>query len=303
MGMRAFAEWVSSRRHRSVLTAALLGLLSPLVGLLAPLAVPSAGVVVLAGLRHGAREALLVLVAATLLLMLAWQLLGGGTSAAIALSAGLWLPAIGLTELLRRSGSLSLCLQASVLGVSALAIALFVAGDPVDAMQALLDAMRGELERAFQAPVNAEMMARLARAFTAAAFGGTLVTLATSVLLGRWWETLASGREGFAAEFRQLRMGRVLAVILAAAWLAYMLTHTALLESLVCILGVGFVFQGLAVLHTAAAAQGLHVGWMIALYVSLFATALYAGIVIAVVGWFDSWLDLRGRLRRRQEPQ
>src|SRR6476620_1055286 len=46
MSMRAFAEWVSSRRHRSVLTAALLGLLSPLVGLLAPLAVPSAGVVV-----------------------------------------------------------------------------------------------------------------------------------------------------------------------------------------------------------------------------------------------------------------
>src|SRR5215470_13710821 len=99
MGMRAFAEWVSSRRHRSVLTAAVLGLLSPLVGMLAPLAVPSAGVVVLAGLRHGAREALLVLVAATLLLMLAWRALGFGGSVALAISVGLWLPALGMTEL------------------------------------------------------------------------------------------------------------------------------------------------------------------------------------------------------------
>jgi len=63
------------------------------------------------------------------------------------------------------------------------------------------------------------------------------------------------------------------------------------------------VFQGLAVLHTAAAAQGLHIGWLVALYVALFATAFYAGIVIALVGWFDVWLDLRGRLQRRPQAR
>src|SRR6185436_5967740 len=110
--MHAFAEWVSSRRHRSVAIAALLGLLSPLVGLLAPLAVPSAGVVVLANLRHGAREAFLVVASATLLLVLARMLVGGGPAVAFAVCAGLWLPALGIGELLRRSSSLSLCLQA-----------------------------------------------------------------------------------------------------------------------------------------------------------------------------------------------
>ena len=129
--MRAFAEWVSSSRHRSVAITVLLGLLSPLLGLLAPLAVvPSAGVVVLADLRHGALEALIVLVLATLLLVIARMVLGGGAALALALalavSVGLWLPVLGIGELLRRSNSLSLCLQATVVGVSALVIALFV---------------------------------------------------------------------------------------------------------------------------------------------------------------------------------
>lgn len=296
--MRAFAEWVSSRRYRSVLTAAVLGLLSPLVGLLAPLAVPSAGVVVLAGLRHGAREALLVLVLATVLLMLAWRALGGGATLALGLSMGLWLPALGVGELLRRSGSLSLCLQTAVIGVSLLAIVMFAAGDPIGEMQTLLDTMRAELQRAFQKDLSAELLTNLARGFTAAAFGGTLVTIATSVLLGRWWQTLL-GSGGFAAEFRQLHMSRVLALAFTLVLIAYLLTHMVALESLLCILGVGFVFQGLAVLHAVAASQGLNVGWLIALYVALFATALYAGIVIGLVGWLDAWVDVRSRMQRR----
>src|SRR6188474_893584 len=142
--MRAFAEWVSSRRHRSVLAAALFGLLSPLIGLFAPLAVPSAGVIVLAGLRHGAREALFVLVSATLMLVLVRTLVGGGATLALALSFGLWLPAVGLAELLRRSQSLSLCLQTAVLGVGVLAVALFAAGDPLGETRTLLESMRAE---------------------------------------------------------------------------------------------------------------------------------------------------------------
>jgi hypothetical protein len=150
--MHAFAEWVSSRRHRSVAIAALLGLLSPLVGLLAPLAIPSAGVVVLADLRHGAREAFLVLASATLLLTLARTLLGGGSAIALGVSLALWLPALGVSELLRRSGSLSLCLQATVLGVCALAAALFIAGDPVGETR---DAAGDDEERAGDCPPEA----------------------------------------------------------------------------------------------------------------------------------------------------
>ena len=302
--MRAFAEWVSSRRHRSVLTAAVLGLLSPLVGLLAPLAVPSAGVVVLMDLRHGGREALLVLVMATVLLTLALSALGGGTTLALSLSMGLWLPALGVGELLRRSGSLSLCLQTAVIAVSLLAIVMFAAGDPIGEMHKLLDTMRAELQRAFQKEVSAELMTNIARAFTAAAFGGTLVTISTSVLLGRWWQTLLGGG-GFAEEFRQLHMSRVLALALTFVLIVYLLTHMVALESVLCVLSVGFVFQGLAVLHAAAAAQGLNVGWLIALYVVLFATvlyaatAVYAGIVIGLVGWLDAWVDVRSRMQPR----
>ena len=108
------------------------------------------------------------------------------------------------------------------------------------------------------------------------AFAGTFVTLAASVLLGRWWESMLRGG-GFAAEFRELRMGRVLAVALAAVLGVYLLTHAVVLESVICVLVAGFVLQGLAVLHTAAAAQGTHVGWLVALYVALFATALLCG--------------------------
>jgi hypothetical protein len=299
--MRAFAEWVSSRRHRSVAIAALLGLVSPL-GLLAPLAIPSAGVVVLADLRHGVREAFLVLASATLLLVLARMLLGGESAIAMGVSLALWLPALGVGELLRRSNSLSLCVQATVLGVCALAAALFVAGDPVGETRTLLETIRGDLEVALQKPVTAEMLTAFARGFTAAAFAGTFVTLTASVLLGRWWDSLLRAAS-FGAEFRQLRMGRVLALAFAVSLGFYALTHAVMLESVICIVGAGFVFQGLAVLHTAAAAQGLNVGWLVALYLALFATAFYAGIVIALVGWLDVWLDLRGRLQRRPQAR
>jgi hypothetical protein len=255
---------------------------------------------VLAGLRQGPREALLVLVSATLLLMLARALTGSNAMLAVALSAGLWLPALVLTELLRRSRSLSLCLQAAVVGVAALALALFVSGDPVGQTRTLLESMRPQLERAFQVDLDAQTLARVAHGFTAALFGGTLLTLAAGVLLGRWWESLLAGPGGFAAEFRQLRMGRLLAILSAVLLLLYLLTRAAALESVLCVLGIGFALQGLAVLHSAAAAQGLHVGWLIALYVALFATALYAAAVIALVGWLDAWVDLRARLRRRE---
>jgi hypothetical protein len=299
--MRAFAQWVSDRRHRSVLAAALLGLLSPLVGLFAPLAVPSAAVIVLADLRYGAREALLIAVSATLVLAGARTLLGGGAAIALALSVGLWLPALGVAELLRRSQSLSLCLQTSVLGVGALVLTLFAVGDPVGQIRALLESMRGELEASFQMQLSTDMLTSLAQGFTAAAFGGTLLTIVASLLLGRWWEQLCRGEGRFGAEFRGLCMGRVLAVAAALLIVAYLLTRTVVLESLLCVLGVGFVLQGLAVLHSAAVAQDLHVGWLAALYVALFATAFYAAVVIGLVGWLDTWFDLRGRLQRRVE--
>jgi hypothetical protein len=299
--MRAFAEWVSSRPHRSILVAALLGILSPLLELFAPLLIPSAAIVVLNGLRHGLREALFVLGSAALLVVIARVLMGTGAAVALALMVGLWLPAAGMAELLRRSRSLSLCLQAAVLGVGALALLFFATGDPVARMQEVLATMRGELERALQTQMTADTMLNLARAFTAAAFGGTVITLTSSLLLGRWWETLVGAPGTFAAEFRQLRMGMVLAAAFALIVVAQLVTKAVVLNALVCVLGVGFVFQGLAVLHAVAAAQGLSAGWIVALYVALFATAFYAAVIIGLVGWLDSWVDLRRRLQGTQK--
>jgi hypothetical protein len=317
--MRAFAEWVSSRAYRSILVAALLGLLSAPLPLSAPLAIPSAGVVVLRGLRYGVRDALFVLASAATLVAIAnaisgsdatialvlvvgpWLPGAGGTSA-LTLVVGLWVAAAGTTELLRRSHSLSLCLQVAVLGIAALALLRFGNGDPVSQVQALLETMRADLEGVLQGPVSAETMAELARGLTAVSFGGAVVTLATSLLLGYWWETLVGDAPGtFAAQFRTLRMGRVLAVAFAAAVLAQGLTSAVIPDSLVCVLGVGFVLQGLAVLHTVAAAQGLSAGWIVALYVALFATMFYAATIIGLVGWLDTWLDLRRRLQGRRQ--
>jgi hypothetical protein len=52
-------------------------------------------------------------------------------------------------------------------------------------------------------------------------------------------------------------------------------------------------------MHAAAFAQGLHFGWLVALYAALVATAFYAVVVVALVGWLDSWLDLRSRMKPR----
>jgi hypothetical protein len=289
--VRAFAEWVSSRRYRGALVATVFGLF-------APLAVPSAGVIVLAALRHGAREALLVLVAATFFLALARTLTGLDARAAIAFSAGLWLPAVGVAHLLRRSGSLSLCLQVTVVGAGALALFVYAAGDPVGQVQTFIGPIKADLEQALGTPLEGEALTALSRAFTALLFGATVATLTCGLLLGRWWERLL-GSGGFGAEFRTLRMGRVLALAGAVVLAAYVAARAPVLESLLCVIGAGFVFQGLAVMHAAAFAQGLHVGWLVALYAALIITAFYAAAVVAAVGWLDTWFDLRARLNAR----
>jgi hypothetical protein len=290
---------VSGRADRSILIAALLGLLSAPFALFAPLAIPSAGVVVLSGLRYGLREALFVVASAALIVGIGHMLSGAGAAIALILVIGLWLPGAGMAELLRRSRSLSLCLQVAVVGVAVLALLRFATGDPVAQMQSLLETRRLELEGALQAQINTETMADLSRALTAVAFGGAVVTLMVSLFLGRWWETLVGAPGTFAAEFRRLRMGIVLAIAFAVAVVAQVLTKGVVFDSLVCVLGVGFVFQGLAVLHAVAVAQGLSGGWIIALYLALIVTAFYAATIIGLVGWADTWLDLRQRLQGR----
>jgi hypothetical protein len=293
--MRAFAEWLSSRRYRSALVATLCGLL-PL------LSIPSAAVIVLAGLRHGAREALIVLASATLFLMFARALTGGAPMTAVVWSAGIWLPVVGLAELLRRSRSLSLCLQVAVVGLVALALFLYGAGEPVEQVRVALEAARAELGQMLGMELNAQQIAELAATFAAALFGGTLVTLMAGVFLGRWWASLLA-QGSFAAEFRQLRMGRVLALAAAGAIVLYAFMRAPALLSVLFIIGAGFLLQGLAVLHAAAATQGLHRAWLVVVYVALLFTAPYAGPVIALVGWLDSWVDLRARMTKGRAPR
>jgi hypothetical protein len=53
---------------------------------------------------------------------------------------------------------------------------------------------------------------------------------------------------------------------------------------------------GLALVHALIAKKGMHVGWLVALYVFMFFIPPHAMVALASAGFADSWLNFRGRL-------
>ena len=61
--------------------------------------------------------------------------------------------------------------------------------------------------------------------------------------------------------------------------------------------GIGFMLQGLAVVHSLRSRSGVHQVWLVVLYVLLFIAMVHTALALAAVGLADVWLDFRARFR------
>jgi len=129
------------------------------------------------------------------------------------------------------------------------------------------------------------------------------------LLLGRHWQSLIEHSGSYATEWRSLRLGKSFAVaalgLAAFAWWS----GSAGAGSVWAVAGfngllpvaAALALQGAAVAHGLAALAGKGGSWWLVSFYALWALMLpYAWMASALMGWVDSWLDLRARARRRE---
>lgn len=287
--MKAFIDWVLAQRVRPILLAVVAApLLQPVAAAL--IAVETArrdfagGVICALGVLAG------LLAIATLA--------GADTSLFAAIGVVCAVSGVGVGMLIRRAGNLVLAYQAAVLVAMVLVAAIWILGFDV---------------RSFFAPAVQELVALLesnempsedvaliqergAAVVLAAAMFWQLVG---TLLLGYWWFLLATRQRRFGQEFRRLALGRVLGAIATALIVLTLAFDNELVQNLAPLALLGFVLQGVAVVHAWAHAKRWPPGLVAPLYVLLLVPALNVLVVLplSLVGVVDNWFDLRALIR------
>ncbi len=294
--MSALARFVLAGLHQAVLVTvgfAVLALVIPPLGLL------SGAAVALVTLRlGGSRGLLLAAVSAAVLAglgMLARQ------SPLVGLLAGLlqWLPIVGLAAVLRVTQSWTFTLQTALLvALGGILLLHALLPDATAFWQERLTALlEPVLQQAGHPPERIEAtLAAVARFAGGLLFASLLLGTVLMVMMGRALQAALYKPGGFAAEFRDLRLGRwpaLLAVVLVAAAL---FSRAALPQELALVLLVVLAIQGLAVIHGTAARLRLHPAWLWGFYFLLLVLFSPMLVVLAGLGTLDAFLDLRRRV-------
>jgi hypothetical protein len=142
-----------------------------------------------------------------------------------------------------------------------------------------------------------ELMRDIGRWMTGAFAATFYFQMVLSLFLGRRWQGLLYNPGGFGAEFRALRVNRVL----GAAGLILLLVLAAGLEAqwaaeLLLILTPLFLLQGIAVAHALVDILKASRGWLVGLYVLLVLAMPHAEILLAGLGLADIWMNVRARV-------
>ncbi len=293
---RAIAVWLTGHPWRAVFASAMSGALAPQLPL--PFLVIAGAIAVLVALRFELRYA--VGMAFTAGAAASWVVLsvarpGGWLFFAIGL---LFFGPMLLGWLMRRSGSLNLAFQVTLLSMALLLIVLFaVLPDPVGMWREQIELVWASMAKAgLQIEGDRDVIiAAWSRTMWGALAALALATVFGATLLGRWWQSLLDTPGSFGVEYRQLRLGRALGIATTVLFIVALLTDSALVASLAWVAFAALAFQGLAAAHRSKAVGRLDRGWLVAIYVLLIVLPVTSIVVfmLAIWGFADNWLRPR----------
>jgi hypothetical protein len=296
--VQPIAAWLISRPQNAILgLAATYVLFLPLAGIF------SGAVMVLLVLHHGVRRAMMyALLAAAVLALMA--LLSGGSAPQMAFAALMsWLPAYVLAALLGNWRSLTLTLQVSVIAASVGLLGFYaVLGDPSVFWSSWLADEAAMLFREMglheQAAALVENQAAIAQQMTVL-FVFTIWSLyAFGLLLGYALYSASLEQKSDFGRFCDLNFGRVLALIMAVASVAAVLSGAVWLRNFAFLVFVVFWIQGLAILHWLHAEKRLPAVLLVVVYALIPLLSALPVLSFAVVGYTDAWFGYRTRSAR-----
>lgn len=220
---------------------------------------------------------------------------GAPAQALVTSAAALWVPALAMTLILVRSGSLSVAAQVAT------AVAVLLAGgwaafapdsvlawkEPVQAIIAPFAAQTGIAPEVLVERVLPLVPGILAASLLAAALAG--------LFLAMWLHAALSTPGAFGEAFRSLQLGPILggAALLAVAAVAT--TGSAVAAAVALPLVATLAMQGLAVMHGLARAKHWNRAWVAAGWAAFVLLSPWATMGFALYGLADTFMNLRRR--------
>jgi hypothetical protein len=291
---RTFSSWIADNPGAAVFVTALLGLL-PMFGLGFAFFLPGS-VPALVTLLRGARSGMLVAAGASGLLALAMLLMGRPIPVGVIYSLWVLGPPLLLAAMLRRSESLTLCLQVAVLGGAVMVLMLHATlGDPERFWAPFVRDLAQEMERR-GLPMDLEedgLVETLARTLWGWVTMLTVLLAMCALFLARWWQCRPEMPGRFGAEFRQLRIGIALGVASAVAVAASLWSDRPLVDDLARLFLGALTIVGLAAAHRFKAEGRLHGATLWAIYALLVLVAPLMVAALAGWGFVDNWMRSR----------
>ncbi len=288
--MQAVAAWLVARPQNAVL--ALAATIS-----LAYLSILSGVVLVLLVLHKGPKRAVVDVVLASGLLALVGFVAQVPLVTVLSGAVVMWLPAMLLGVLLLTTRSLTLTVQLSVI-VAVLAMLGFylLVDDPVGFWRSILttvvDVWRG-LGLTEQADLLDGQMDVVAAQMTTVAVLMSWAVYSVNLVLGYLLYRRLPGEPADFGRFRDLNLGRVVAINMALASVIALLSGAIWLQNIAFVMFFVFWLQGLAIVHWMHGEGHLPVFGVIAVYALMPFLSVILLMALAVTGYIDTWFRLR----------
>jgi len=290
----SFPLWVIARRSRAASVALAIGLIMLVVvgGSAQFTAWVPAGYVAFLVLARRDRWALAA-AALIALPVFAGLSVEGQPGLALGTACALVLPGLAGAVILRRSGSFNLAVQVLVLAGVLLPVAAYLLlADPGAIFRPLFE----ELGRVMRE--HGWAGADQIEGYSAQGWGMVGMILSANAIVGLiaalYWQSKVSGQPEAGPRFRELRLGKVLSLLLGVITIASFFSNSALATSMAYPLIGGLVLQAFAILHWLRSAWPFGAAWLIFAYASLFMPLMI--LLWTCVGFIDNWWPLRERI-------
>jgi hypothetical protein len=299
--MKGLLTLLMKGRMQAIMAAVVFAILALMV---TPLAMLSAAMVMLATLRNGAREGLVVALSATLAIAGLGGLLFNKPIALALLGLMLWAPAWILASILGTSRSLAKALEASAIGGMLIVVLQYVFLDaPAKIWRGMLqEFIQNRLDPAVVSMADQQALLDAVSAWMPGGVGASwMFGMAMSLLLTRWAVAVLDDTKSFAAEFAELRMSRIWLIVLPVLLIPGILMagEPGFTSHLYLVGMMLFVLQGISVAHGVVKQKQANKGWLFALYFFLFMGAPYSVTAVAAAGYADGWMDFRAKAGMR----
>lgn len=281
-----------------IILSTLLSLILPPVGLF------SGAAIALITLRISWQQGLIYTFLGSAVLAIVTYLLK--QDASLGITAGLigWLPIVFFATILAQTNSWQRTLQA-ILAVTIAGVLLFHLYQPEPALfwQTTLEQLKPILQEAYKLGSSEadELVLAVSDWMTGVVATAMTVTVTLALLLARHWQAMLYNLGGFGKEFRQLRMGKLPALIMVACIVLAILTDSTLVIEILIISVSVFMLQGLALAHGIVYQLGMKAGWLVTLYILLFILLAQMFILLAAFGIIDNFVDFRRKLTKTDQ--